>query len=96
MEKKEYFSIAQVAKILKISRIAVYKKVKKGQLPAIRIGKIYAIPRESILRKIRRIQGHSLRPEEKDKIKMAEVKFGSANGIRTRVFSLRSLSPRPG
>ncbi len=71
MEKKEYFSIAQVAKILKISRIAVYKKVKKGQLPAIRIGKIYAIPRESILRKIRRIQGHSLRPEEKDKIKMA-------------------------
>jgi len=71
MEKSEYFSIAQVAKLLKISRIAVYKKVKKGQLPTIRIGKIYAIPRESILRKIRRIKGHALRPEEKDKIKMA-------------------------
>ena len=71
MEKNEYFSIAQVAKILKISRIAVYQKVKKGQLPATRIGKIYAIPKESIMRKIRRIKGHPLRPEEKDRIKMA-------------------------
>jgi excisionase family DNA binding protein len=71
MEKIEYFSIAQVAKILKISRVAVYQKVKKGQLPAIRIGKIYAIPKESIILKIRRIKGHSLKPEEKDKIKMA-------------------------
>ncbi|QAT16238.1 hypothetical protein BU251_00040 [Candidatus Velamenicoccus archaeovorus] len=71
MEEKEYFSIAQAAKILKISRIAVYKKVKKGQLPAIRIGKIYAVPKEDIIRKVRGIKGRSLKPEEKAKIKMA-------------------------
>ena len=65
MEKSEYFSIAQVAKILKISRIAVYQKVKKGQLPAIRIGKIYAIPKESIIRKIRRIKGHPFEARRK-------------------------------
>ena len=71
MEKSEYFSIAQVARILKISRIAVYKKVKKGELGAIRIGKIYAIPKENILRNIRRIKGHPLSSEDMDRIKRA-------------------------
>lgn len=71
MEKGEYFSIAQVAKILKISRIAVYKKVKKGEMDAIRIGKIYAIPKENIIRKIRRIKGRPLSSEDMDSIKRA-------------------------
>ncbi|MCK9613997.1 MAG: helix-turn-helix domain-containing protein [Candidatus Omnitrophica bacterium] len=71
MEKGEYFSIAQVAKILKISRIAVYKKVKKGEMAAIRIGKIYAIPKENILRKIRKIKGHTLSSEDVERIKRA-------------------------
>lgn len=71
MEKNEYFSIAQVAKILRISRIGVYKKVKRGEISSIRIGKIYAIPKEVILRKIRKIKGHPLKPEEKDRIQKA-------------------------
>jgi excisionase family DNA binding protein len=40
----KYLSIVEVAKLLKISRIAVYKKVKKGQIKAIKIGKQFAIP----------------------------------------------------
>jgi excisionase family DNA binding protein len=71
MEKNEYFSIAQAAKILKISRVAVYKKVKKGKITAIRIGKIYAIPKDSIIRKIRVIKRHSLSPQEEENIKLA-------------------------
>ena len=47
MENK-YLSISEVAKLLKISRIAVYKKVKKGQIKAIKIGKHFAIPNKSI------------------------------------------------
>ena len=43
MEKNKYFTIPQLAKILGISRIAVYKKVKKGEIKAIRIGRNYAI-----------------------------------------------------
>ncbi len=46
MEKTQYISIAQLAKTLGISRIAVYKKVKKGQIKAIRIGRSFAIPRK--------------------------------------------------
>lgn len=74
MEKSEYLSIAQVAKLLRISRVAVYKKVKKGKLPAIKIGKFYAIPKENVVRLIRRVDGHILSNEEKNIIKLAVTK----------------------
>lgn len=43
MEEK-FLTIPEFAKKLGISRIAVFKKVKKGQLEAIRIGRNWAIP----------------------------------------------------
>ncbi len=46
MKENKYLTISQLAKILGISRIAVYKKVKKGQIKAIRIGRAYAIPKK--------------------------------------------------
>jgi len=46
--KKEYLTIPQAARILGISRIAVYKKVKKGQIKAERIGRIYAISQKKL------------------------------------------------
>jgi excisionase family DNA binding protein len=46
MEENKYISISQFAKLLGVSRIAVYKKIKKGQIKAIRIGKSFAIPKK--------------------------------------------------
>lgn len=43
MVKQKYITIPQFAKILGLSRIEVYRKVKKGQIPAMRIGRIYVI-----------------------------------------------------
>lgn len=40
---KEHISLLELAKLLGISRIAVYQKVKKGQIPATRIGRAYAV-----------------------------------------------------
>ena len=48
MKKGEYLTIPQLAKILGISRIAVYRKVKKGQIKAVKIGRAYAIPQKQI------------------------------------------------
>jgi excisionase family DNA binding protein len=48
MEKCRYLTIPQLAKILGISRISVYKKVKKGEIEAVRIGRTYAIPKNTI------------------------------------------------
>ena len=46
MDKNGYLSISQFAKILGISRIAVYKKIQKGQIKATRIGRSFVIPKK--------------------------------------------------
>ena len=44
LNKSQYVTIPELAKKLGISRVAVFKKVKKGEIEAIRIGRTYAIP----------------------------------------------------
>ena len=70
MEKKEYLTIPQLAELLGISRIAVYKKVKSGQIKAVRIGRIYAIPNKVISN----ILGKELTPQSKKNIDKAVKK----------------------
>lgn len=41
---REYYSLPEAAALLGISRIAVFKKVKKGQLAALRFGRNWAVP----------------------------------------------------
>ncbi len=45
-ENKDFLTIPQLAKIMGISRITVYKKVKNGEIKAVRIGRNYAISKE--------------------------------------------------
>jgi excisionase family DNA binding protein len=47
-EKTTFISIAELAKILGISRIAVFNKIKRGQIPAERIGRSYAISMDDV------------------------------------------------
>ena len=47
-KEQKYITIPQLARILGLSRIAVFKKVKNGEIKAIRIGRTYAIPRKYI------------------------------------------------
>ncbi|MDD5428217.1 MAG: helix-turn-helix domain-containing protein [Candidatus Omnitrophica bacterium] len=71
MENSKYISIAELAKRLGISRIAVYKKVKKGDIKAIKIGRSYAIPTNAIDKKARNVKGRPLRDEDKKIIEKA-------------------------
>jgi excisionase family DNA binding protein len=48
MKKQEYLTIPQAAKLLGISRIAVYKKVKSGQIKARKVGRNYLIQQSVI------------------------------------------------
>ncbi|MFC1576191.1 helix-turn-helix domain-containing protein [Candidatus Omnitrophota bacterium] len=48
MPEGPYLSISELAAILGISRIAVYKRVKKGRIKAIRIGRSFAIPKQGL------------------------------------------------
>lgn len=47
---REYYSIPEAAAILGISRIAVFKKVKKGQLEALRFGRNWAVPAHALVK----------------------------------------------
>lgn len=47
-ESRQFFSIPEAAAIMGLSRIAVFKKVKKGRLAAIRVGRNWAIPAHAI------------------------------------------------
>jgi len=74
MEKDSYFSIAQVAECLGLSRIAIYNKVKKGQIEAIRIGRSFAISDKTLKEllnkspKMKSIKGSPLEDKEKKEI----------------------------
>ena len=67
MKPSQYLSIQEVANLLGISRIAVYKKVKKGQIKAVRIGKNFAIPASYI----DKIRGGALDADKKHEIDKA-------------------------
>ena len=70
MKKSEYISIPQLARILGLSRVAVYKKVKKGQIKAVRIGRTFAIPQKYVAN----ILGKALAEEDKRQIDSAVKK----------------------
>ena len=48
MENRELITTAELAKILGISRIAVFKRIKRGQIKAIRAGRNFVIPKDSL------------------------------------------------
>lgn len=70
MGREKYLSLPELAKILGISRIALYKKVKAGKIKAIKIGRSYAVPQEYLAS----LLGKTLSGEEKKEIDAAVKK----------------------
>jgi excisionase family DNA binding protein len=68
--EKEYITIPELAKVLGISRIAVFKKVKKGEIKAVKIGRNYAIPKKYVAE----ITGRALGEKDKKEIDAAVKK----------------------
>lgn len=70
MVKNGYVTVPELAKILGLSRIAVYKQVRKGQIKAVRIGRNYAISRKYV----ESIMGKTLGSRDKKQIDAAVKK----------------------
>lgn len=45
----KFYSTPEVAKILGITRIAVFKKIKTGKLKAMKVGKGYVVAKEDLM-----------------------------------------------
>jgi len=69
-ERKEYFTIPEIAKLLNLSRITVYRKVKSGKIPAVRVGRNYLIKDKSL----GRILGNKITEKEKNTVDRAVKK----------------------
>lgn len=75
---KKYISTREAAEIMGISRIAVVKKIQKGQIKAEKVGRSYMVDRDSL----NVIYKEELTKEEKTQIEKAVKKtvkdFGEA------------------
>ena len=60
----KYISTAELAKLLHVSRVAVFKKIKSGKIKAFKIGRNYVIPMEEVLSAI----GTFISPDKKSEI----------------------------
>ncbi len=67
MEKNEFMTIPQLARLLGLSRITVYNKVKSEEIKAVRIGRNYAINTKDIAD----ILGKTLTKKSKEEINQA-------------------------
>lgn len=67
---KEFLSTSEVAKLLGISRIAVFKKIKSGDIKAKKIGRNFAVDKKDLPD----VLGTALRKSQKQEIEKAVQK----------------------
>ena len=84
--KKLHVSVAELAKMLGISRIAVFNRIKKGQIPAEKIGRSYAISIENVNKIVQGINVKTLSGEQKEIIKKAVEKTVKEYGETLRLL----------
>ncbi|MFC5369697.1 helix-turn-helix domain-containing protein [Arcanobacterium bovis] len=44
----QFLTVAEVAEITRVSRMTVYRMVHAGELPAVRVGSSYRVPRSAL------------------------------------------------
>jgi excisionase family DNA binding protein len=48
MMDKDYISVGEAAQLMGISRVAIFKKIKKGEIEAKKIGRNYIVNKKSL------------------------------------------------
>lgn len=43
-----YLTVAEVAEVMRVSRMTVYRLTKSGELPAVRVGHSYRVPQDAL------------------------------------------------
>ena len=62
--KVQYLATAELAELLHVSRIAVFKKIQAGKIKAFKVGRNYVIPMEEVMSAI----GAFISPDKKSEI----------------------------
>ena len=83
MENNQFYSAPQVAKLLGLSRVAVFKQIKKGKIKARKIGRNYVIERKDI----EMLLNNSLNIKVKNTIDMAVKKAVKEYGVTLKLLA---------
>lgn len=84
--KKLHVSVAELAKMLGVSRIAVFKRIKKGQIPAEKIGRAYVISMNTVNELTQGAKAGALTDSQKEVIKEAVGKVVKEYGETLRLL----------
>ena len=79
-DKKEYLSTSEIAKLMGVSRIAVFKKIRNGSIKAFKVGRNYVVPMEEFRSAI----GTFISPERKREIDEVVKKAVEEYGVALR------------
>lgn len=79
---KKFFSTTELAKLLGISRVAVFKKIQKGEIRAIKVGRNYIVNKKDLPQSLRK----SLNTREKQTIEKAVKKTVREYGETLRLL----------
>jgi len=82
MREKEFLSTIELAKLLGISRVAVFKKIKKGHIKATKVGRNFIINKKDL----GYILGKTLSPSKKKIIDKAVMKTIKEYGETLRLL----------
>lgn len=85
-KKATFISITELAKMLGISRVAVFNRIKKGQIPAEKIGHSYAISMEYVTDLMHKGHSKILTEEKKEEIKLAVERVVKEYGETLRLL----------
>lgn len=84
--KRKYISVMELAKILGISRVAVFNRIKKKQILAEKIGRSYAISTEDVNEIVQGTNLKILTEEQKEIIEKAVKKTVNEYGETLRLL----------
>ena len=76
MDNKELMTKAELAKLLGISRVAVFKRIKKGQIKAIRVGKSFVILKDYLPEILGRVLSKNNKSEIEAAVKKTVKEYG--------------------
>lgn len=74
----DLFSTSEVAKILKVSRVAILKRITSGRIQATKVGRNYVIPKEEVLKLLGTVIGEEHKKEIDQAIQKATREYGVA------------------
>ncbi|PIS34879.1 MAG: hypothetical protein COT37_00370 [Parcubacteria group bacterium CG08_land_8_20_14_0_20_43_9] len=80
--KKNFISTTELAKLLGISRIAVYKKIKRGTIKAVKVGRNFVLEKKDLYG----ILGKELTGEQKSEVDRAVRKIVKEYGETLRML----------